>query len=93
MHACMQRDCTPRIGGDMHASPWHGMQHTPHRPMAAPHGLLTAGWRVAVRACRYASDIDLKPRPLPNIVGGWVWPILTYPEEVGGREGLWEGRV
>lgn len=32
---------------------------------------------------RYAKDIEVRPRRLPNVPVGWIWPVLTYPEEVG----------
>ncbi|KAG2489802.1 hypothetical protein HYH03_011751 [Edaphochlamys debaryana] len=30
---------------------------------------------------RYAKDIDLKPKRLPNTLIAWIWPVLTYDEE------------
>ncbi|GFR49707.1 hypothetical protein Agub_g11860 [Astrephomene gubernaculifera] len=32
-------------------------------------------------ARRYAKDIDLKPKRLPNGPFGWIFPVLTYEEE------------
>ncbi|EFJ43788.1 ERD4-related membrane protein [Volvox carteri f. nagariensis] len=30
--------------------------------------------------CRYAKDIDLKPKRLPNGLLSWIYPVITYPE-------------
>ncbi|KAG2482061.1 hypothetical protein HYH03_018987 [Edaphochlamys debaryana] len=30
---------------------------------------------------RYAKDIDLKPKRLPNTLVAWIWPVMTYEEE------------
>ncbi len=30
---------------------------------------------------RFAKDIDLKPKRLPNLPLSWVYPVMMYPEE------------